>query len=259
MSYETVEKQTMPFLNIRIFGGQSSGNTAGHADSHEQKDDDSNSYTGGGSRITKDELFKRDEASSLVDIVSCSSSFSTVIFEDFAASIGNVLLSFVESGCSFPILVAVDTAALEVALHDVPSFGHSLVVWFIVIFQAVLHCVGDNFLGLAPEDVDCDGDSDQRQQNQGQHRSVGVHHTWVFRASSATAKEGNDEHEGANDNQNDGGVEIGVAEKVQILCHVDLDISTNANEGHTRQEKDEVEEKDDIFDENVTTTHLGRL
>jgi len=70
LSYETVEKQTMPFLNIRIFGGQSPGNTARHADSHEQKDDDSNSYTGGGSRITKDELFKRDEASSRVDPVS---------------------------------------------------------------------------------------------------------------------------------------------------------------------------------------------
>ena len=46
---------------------------------------------------------------------------------------------------------------------------------------------------------------------------------------------------------------------VYYLCHVDLDISTNANEGHTRQEKDEVEEKDNILDENLATTHLGRL
>ena len=38
-----VEKQTILFSNIRIFGGQSSGNTARHAYSQEQQDDNSNS------------------------------------------------------------------------------------------------------------------------------------------------------------------------------------------------------------------------
>jgi len=130
---------------------------------------------------------------------------------------------------------------------------------FSVIFQTVCHCVCDNFPGVSPEDEDCNGDSDQRQQNQGQHSSVGVHHTWIFRASSAAAEEGDDEHQGANDDQDDRSVEVGVAQKVQILSHVDLDVGTNSNEGHTRQEKDEVEEKDNILDENVATTHLGSL
>jgi len=246
-------------LNIRIFWGQSPGNTAGHADSQEQKDDDSNSYTGCSSSIAEDEIFKQDETSGCVDFVCwLTSSFSTALSEFLAASIGNVS-SVGESGCSFPVSEVVDTAAFEVALHDIPSFGHSLVVFFVVIFQAVGHCFGDDFPGVTPEDVDCNGDSDQRQQNQGQHSSVGVHHTWVFRASSAAAEEGDDEHEGADDDQDDRSVEVGAAEKVQVLGHVDLDISTNADEGHTRQEKDEVEEKDNVLDKNVTTPHLGRL
>ena len=68
-----------------------------------------------------------------------------------------------------------------------------------------------------PKDVDCNGNSDQRQQNQGQHSSVGVHHTGIFRASSATAEEGDDKHESTDDDQNDRCVEVGVAQKVQIL------------------------------------------
>jgi len=164
-----------------------------------------------------------------------------------------------ELGCCCPIGRVIDTATLEVALHDVPSFGHSIMAWFSIIFQTVRHCVGDNFPGVPPEDEDCNGDSNQRQQNQGQHSSVGVHHTWIFCASSAAAEEGYDEHQGADDDQDDRSVEVGVAQKVQILGHVDLDVGTNTNEGHTRQEKDEVEEKDNILDENVATTHLGSL
>ena len=46
---------------------------------------------------------------------------------------------------------------------------------------------------------------------------------------------------------------------LKYLGHVDLDVSTDADESHTRQEKDEVEQKDNVFDENVTTIHLDRL
>lgn len=244
-------------LNIRIFGGQSSSNTARHAYSQEQEDDNSDSYTGSSGCVVNDELFKLDETSGLVDFVcTSSSSFTTAFCKDFAASVGNVI-ALVESRCSFPISVIVDTTTSEIALHDVPSFGHSFVGWLFVIFQTFCHCCGDNFSGVTPKEVDCNGDSDQRQQNQGQHSSVGVHHTGIFRASSATAEEGDDKHESADDDQNDRGVEIGVAQKVQVLGHVDLDVSTNANESHTRQEEDEIEKKDNVFDENVATTHLG--
>merc|ERR1711973_829293 len=245
------------FSNIRIFGGQSSGNTARHAYSQEQQDDNSNSNTGSSGSVVSDELFKLHETSHLVDFVCTgSTSFTTAFCKDFAASIGNVIGIF-ESRCIFPISVISDTTTSEVALHDVPSFGHSIMLGLFVIIQAFIHCCGDDFSGVSPKDVDCNGDSDQRQQNQGQHSSVGVHHTGIFRASSATAEEGDDKHESTNDDQNDRCVEVGIAQKVQVLGHVDLDVSTNANKSHTRQEEDEIEKKDNIFDENFTTTHLG--
>ena len=59
-----------------------------------------------------------------------------------------------------------------------------------------------------PEDVDCDGDSNQRQQNQGQHSSIGVHHTWIFCASPAAAEEGDNEHEGTCDSDPGGVISI---------------------------------------------------
>jgi len=79
----------------------------------------------------------------------------------------------------------------------------------------------------------------------------------IFRASSTTSKESDDKHEGTNDDQNDGGVDVRVTEEVQVLGHMDLNVSTNADESNTRQEKDEVEEKDNVLDYNFTTRHLG--
>jgi len=155
-----VEKQTTLFSNIRIFGGQSSGNTARHAYSQEQQDDNSNSNTGSSGSVVSDELFKLHETSHLVDFVCTSStSFTTAFCKDFAASVGNVI-GLVESRCVFPIFVITDTATSEVALHDVPSFSHSIVLWLLVIFQAFFHCCGDDFSGVSPKDVDCNGDSD---------------------------------------------------------------------------------------------------
>jgi len=113
--------------------------------------------------------------------------------------------------------------------------------------------------GIILEDIDCNGDSDQRQQNQGQHSCVSVHHTGIFCASSTASKKGDNEHEGSNDDQNNRGVEVGIAKKVQVLGHVDLDVSTDANESNTRQEKDEVEEEDNVLDQDVATTHLDNL
>ena len=53
---------------MRIFGGQSSGDTAGYADSQEQKNDDSNSNTNGGGSVAGNKVFKLDKASDRVDI-----------------------------------------------------------------------------------------------------------------------------------------------------------------------------------------------
>jgi len=130
---------------------------------------------------------------------------------------------------------------------------------FIVFVQAFLHSVFNNSLGIIPENVDSDGDSDQGQQNQGQHSSIGVHHAGIFSAGTAASEESDNKHNCPNDDQDDGGVEVGFAEEVQVLGHVDLDVSTNADQSHTRQEKDEVEQKDNVLDENVTTIHLDRL
>jgi len=155
-----VEKQTTLFSNIRIFGGQSSGNTARHAYSQEQQDYNSNSNTGSSGSVANDELFKFHGTSSLVDFVCTSStSFTTAFCKDFAASVRNVI-GLGESSCVFPISVTIDTATSKVALHDVPSFGHSIVLWLLVIFQAFFHSCGDDFSGVSPKDVDCNGDSD---------------------------------------------------------------------------------------------------
>ena len=107
------------------------------------------------------------------------------------------------------------------------------------------------------EDIDGDSNSYQRKQNQGQHCSVGVHHAMIFGASSTTSKESDNKHKGTNDDKNNRGVDVRITEKVQVLGHVDLNISTDANKGNTRQEKDEVEQKDNVLDNNFTTRHLG--
>ena len=101
-----------------------------------------------------------------------------------------------------------------------------------------------------------DSNSNQRNQDQCHQRSVRVHHTRVFRASSATSKEGNDQNDGSDDDQDNGSVEVLAIQKVEVLSHVKVDVGSDGDEGHTRQEEDEVDQKDNVTEHCVTTTHF---
>ena len=114
----------------------------------------------------------------------------------------------------------------------------------IVLVQAFLHWVFDNRFFVIPENVDSDSNSDQGKQNQGQHSSISVHHAGTFSAGTAASEESDNKHDGTNDDQDDGGVEVRITEEVQVLGHVDLDVSTNSDESCTCQKKDEVEQKE---------------
>ena len=75
--------------------------------------------------------------------------FKSVLYWRGYGSRNYQLTGFGESSCVFPISVTIDTATSKVALHDVPSFGHSIVFWLLVIFQAFFHSCGDDFSGVS--------------------------------------------------------------------------------------------------------------
>ena len=108
------------------------------------------------------------------------------------------------------------------------------------------------------EDVDCNGDSDEREQDQCKHGAIGVHHAVVLGASSATPEKGNDEHDASDDDQNDRGVEVSVAQEIQVLLHVDLDVSSNSDESDARQKEDEVEQEDNVAYHAIAAPHFAK-
>ena len=87
----------------------------------------------------------------------------------------------------------------------------------IVLVQAFFHCVFDNRFFIIPVNVDSDSNSDQGKQNQGQHSSISVHHAGTFSVGTVASKESDNKHDGTNDDQDDGGVEVGITEEVQVL------------------------------------------
>ena len=141
-------------------------------------------------------------------------------------------------------------------LDNVPSFSHALEIIFAVILLSFLHAISDDFADVILVDVNGDGHADHAQEDQGHHDRIGVNHTWIFSASSATSKETDEKHDSSNDDQDHGGVQVRVSKEVQVLLHLHLDVGANADEGHRAEEDHEVEEEDDILDYVVATTHL---
>ena len=126
----------------------------------------------------------------------------------------------------------------------------------VVFLHSFLHALADDLPRVILVDVDGDGHSDQGQEDQGQHGGEGVHHAVVVGASSAASEEGHDHHDSAQDDQDDRSVEVGVAQEVQVLGHVDLDVGSDADQGRARQEEDEVEEENEVFDDYVAAPHF---
>ena len=141
-------------------------------------------------------------------------------------------------------------------LDNVPSFSHALEILFAVILLSFLHAISDDFADVILVDVNGDGHTNHAQEDQGHHDSIGVNHTWIFSASSTTSKETDEKHDSSDDDQDHRGVQVGVSKEVQVLVHLDLDVGANADKSHRAEEDHEVEEKDDILDDVVTTTHL---
>ena len=127
---------------------------------------------------------------------------------------------------------------------------------FAVILLSFLHAISDDFADVILVDVNGDGHTNHAQEDQGHHDSIGVNHTRIFSASSATSKETDEKHDSSDDDQDHRGVQVGVSKEVQVLVHLDLDVGANADKSHRAEEDHEVEEKDDILDDVVTTTHL---
>jgi len=155
-----------------------------------------------------------------------------------------------------PIFVVNNSAAFQFMLDNVPSFSHALEIIFAVILLSFLHAISDDFADVILVDVNGDGHTDHAQEDQGHHDSIGVNHTRIFSTSSATSKETDEKHDSSNDDQDHRGVQVGVSKEVQVLVHLDLDVGANADKSHRAEEDHEVEEKDDILDDVVTTTHL---
>ena len=64
------------------------------------------------------------------------------------------------------------------------------------------------------------------------------------------------QNDGFDDDQDNGSVEVLAIQKVEVLSHVKVDVGSDGDEGHTRQEEDEVDEKDYVTEHCVTTTHF---
>ena len=90
-----------------------------------------------------------NQTHSFLEILKMMLPFKSVLYWRGYGSRIYQLTGLGESSCVFPISVTIDTATSKVALHDVPSFGHSIVFWLLVIFQAFFHSCGDDFSGVS--------------------------------------------------------------------------------------------------------------
>ena len=79
------------------------------------------------------------------------------------------------------------------------------------------------------------------------------HHAGIFRDGSAAAAESHNEDHDPQSDEQDGAVEVGVVQEVEVVAHLDLDVSPHGDQRHSRHEEEEVEDEDEVLEHRVAT------
>ena len=90
-------------------------------------------------------------------------------------------------------------------------------------------------------------------------KAVDVNHPVLLSQCAAARTEGHDEDDAAEDNEEDGDVEVGAVEEVEIMSGPDLDVGPEPHYGEAGQGEQEVEHQEEILDTAVAgTLHSAR-
>jgi len=154
----------------------------------------------------------------------------------------------------FPLRSVVDPTTLQLPLDQVPGGGDSLVVVLTIVLHAHLHFLIDPGLQVVLEDIGSNAGCDLSHQHDEEEDSVGVDHAFVLLYGATAAKERDEEDHNANDNEENRRVGVLVAEEVEILRGLDLDVGAESDEGQTRDDEDKVEYEEDGSPEILATT-----
>ena len=92
------------------------------------------------------------------------------------------------------------------------------------------------------------------QQDDDHEDAVDVDHGLLLSHGAAASKEGHKEDDAAEDNEDDGDVEVGGVEEVKIVPRRNLHVGPQPRDGEASQGEQEVEHQDKILDTAVSTT-----
>ena len=74
-----------------------------------------------------------------------------------------------------------------------------------------------------------------------------MHHTWILRASSTTSEKGDESNNHSNDDHEDGCIdEASVSQKIKVILHVNLHVTSQSNQCCSSDEEHKVEKKNGV-------------
>lgn len=201
-------------------------NTAGENNDEDVKE---SNETGGDTHkvdVVADKLFDHVGAADLEHILLL---LCTVLdFSSHAAGVRDV--------CA-PVGGVLDAAALKIVLDVVPCGGDLFMIDLAVVGHGLLH--GD--AEVSTEEVGSESSANLSDEDEDDDKRIGVDQAFVFTEGATAAKEGDDKDEGANDDEENGGVDVAICEEL-IESFIDkLYIGSKPNECKPGQSDEQIE------------------
>merc|ERR1719209_1012284 len=202
------------------------------------------------------ELGLEETVTSNLELLRISLSASLLLATDTAAVWG--LLGSEHVGpCGGPVGAVLNTTAVQLLLHNVPSSGDPVEVRLLVVLHALVHVLHHLGVQITLQHVGSDSGTDLSDEDDSEEESVGVDQALALLPGATAAQEGHQEDHTTDDHQEDWSVHITLAQEVQEVLGCNLGPGTKSDEDTSSEDEEDVEEDHKVLHETLATVLHG--
>merc|ERR1719209_1345706 len=156
-----------------------------------------------------------------------------------------------------PVGAVLNTTAVQLLLHNVPSSGDPVEVGLLVVLHALVHVLHHLGVQITLQHVGSDSSTDLSDEDNSEEESVGVDQALALLPGATAAQEGHQEDHTTDDHQEDWSVHIALAQEVQEVLGCNLGPGTKSDEDTSSEDEEDVEEDHEVLHETLATVLHG--
>merc|ERR1719427_286493 len=234
-------------LDIRPTTANPLAQAAGECNGQELTHSDTQRNSSDNSKVADKLLTEEGEASLTINLVWVNWGLPTSLYlATNAARIGNC--SSRKLSDILPIIIVLNTTALELLLYQVPGKGDPLITRRVVVSQAIVHVLGDLGLQVSFQDKSSNASSNLCNEDDDKQDAVGVDQTLILLPGSTAAEESNGKDDATKNDDENWSVDIIVTKEVQVVLGSNLRVSSKPDESNASNSKEDVTKNHEILD-----------